>query len=49
MKNSKKCPKYGSSSISYADRIYSGGGFGGSEYIGTETKALGGMKHRFVT
>ena len=48
MKKSKKCIKCGSEKITYADRILSGGGFAGGEYIGTETKVFGGMKHRFV-
>jgi len=48
MKNSKTCPKCRSKSISYADKIFSGGGFGGGEYIGIKPKVLGGMKQRFV-
>ena len=48
MKKSKICPKCKSKSIHYADRIYSGGGFGGKEYIGLNPKALGGMDSRFV-
>ena len=48
MKKSKTCPKCGSKAISYADRIYSGGGFGGNEYVGLEPKKLGGMKKRFT-
>jgi predicted nucleic-acid-binding Zn-ribbon protein len=48
MKNNKVCPKCNSNSIQYADRIYSGGGFGGKEYIGLGPKSLGGMNSRFV-
>ncbi len=48
MRRSETCPKCESKSISYADRIYSGGGFGGKEYIGLEPKVLGGMNRRFV-
>lgn len=48
MKDSKTCPKCGGRSITYADQISSGGGFGGYEYIGLGHKMLGGMKNRFV-
>jgi len=48
MKKTKKCPKCGSRSITFANRIFSGGGFGGKEYIGLGPKALGGMESRFV-
>lgn len=47
MKKSGTCPKCGSGSVTHADRVYSGGGFGGKEYIGLEPKAIGGMKNRF--
>jgi predicted nucleic-acid-binding Zn-ribbon protein len=47
MKNDRKCSKCSSSSVEYADRIFSGGGFGGREYIGLGPKLAGGMESRF--
>jgi predicted nucleic-acid-binding Zn-ribbon protein len=48
MKNTRICPKCRSNSISYANAINSGGGFGGQEYIGLGPKKMGGMDSRFV-
>ncbi len=47
LKKDRTCPKCKSKSISFANRIFSGGGFGGREYIGLGPKALGGMEKRF--
>lgn len=47
MKTSKRCPKCSSNSITYADRIFSGAGLGGREYIGIGPRLTGGMDSRF--
>jgi predicted nucleic-acid-binding Zn-ribbon protein len=48
MKETKTCPKCKGKSVSFANRIFSGGGLGGKEYIGLDPKMLGGMEKRFV-
>ncbi len=48
MKENGTCSKCKGESIQYADRIFSGGGFGGREYIGLGPKLKGGMEQRFV-
>jgi predicted nucleic-acid-binding Zn-ribbon protein len=48
MRNTRICPKCRSSSISYANKISTGGGMGGKEYIGLGPQLMGGMESRFV-